>query len=153
TVLVFPSDHYIREEALFVGHVAEVAAFIGRRPELMVLLGAQPNDPETEYGWIETGNRLGWLATTPIYGIRRFREKPSPQTARTLFASGALWNTMIFGARASTLIALGRQCLPELHERLARVSVFLGTEHERWAIRHAFLRAPTVNFSRAILQA
>ena len=96
---------------------------------------------------------MGWLATTPVYQIRGFLEKPSPEVARTLFASGSLWNTMIFGARASALIEAGRECLPLLHERLARLPVFLGTEHEPWAIRHAYSLAPTANFSRAILQA
>ena len=151
-VVVFPSDHYIQEEALFVGHLADVASFIGRHHDRIVLVGAQPTDPETEYGWIEPGERVGWLATTPVYQIRGFREKPSAEVARTLFASGSLWNTMIFGARASALIEAGRQCIPQLHERLARLPVFLGTEHEPWAIRHAFSLAPTANFSRAILQ-
>jgi len=152
-VTIFPSDHYIQEEALFVGHLADVAGFIGRHPDRIVLVGAQPTDPETEYGWIEPGDRVGWLATTPVYQIRGFLEKPAPEVARTLFASGSLWNTMIFGARASALIEAGRECLPLLHERLARLPVFLGTEHEPWAIRHAYSLAPTANFSRAILQA
>ena len=152
-VMIFPSDHYIQEEALFVEHLADVAGFIGRHPDRIVLVGAQPTDPETEYGWIEPGDRVGWLATTPVYQIRGFLEKPSPEVARTLFASGSLWNTMIFGARASALIEAGRECLPLLHERLARLPVFLGTEHEPWAIRHAYSLAPTANFSRAILQA
>ena len=152
-VLVFPSDHYIQEEELFVGHLADVGRFIDRHPDRIVIVGAQPTDPETEYGWIDPGERVGWLATTPVYRIREFREKPSPEVARTLFASGSLWNTMIFGARASALLEAGRQCLPLLHERLARLPVFLGTEHEPWAIRHAYSLAPTANFSRAILQA
>jgi len=152
TVVVFPSDHYIGEEALFMEHLAEVAGFIARHPDQIVLVGAQPTEPETEYGWIEPGKRVGWLSTAPIYQIRRFQEKPSPQVARTLLASGSLWNTMIFGARASTLIEIGQHCLPLLHERLARLPVFLGTEHEQWAIRHAFSLAPTANFSRSILQ-
>jgi mannose-1-phosphate guanylyltransferase len=153
TVTVFPSDHYIREEAAFMDRVAEVATFIGRHPEWIVLMGAQPTDPETEYGWIEPGPRVGWMATAPAYRIRRFCEKPSPEVAQALFAAGSLWNTLVFGARASTLIEAGRQCLPLLHDRLERLSVFLGTEHERWAIRHAYALAPTANFSRAILEA
>src|SRR5262245_35445351 len=51
-VLVFPSDHFIQEEALFVGHLADVVGFVGRHPDRIVLVGAQPTDPETEYGWI-----------------------------------------------------------------------------------------------------
>src|SRR6266540_4169787 len=53
TVVVFPSDHFILEEAAFMRHVAEGAAFVQRCPEWVVLLGAQPTEAETEYGWIE----------------------------------------------------------------------------------------------------
>jgi mannose-1-phosphate guanylyltransferase len=153
TVVVFPSDHYIREEAAFMHHVAGVAAFIVRHPERIVLVGARPTDPEPEYGWIEPGERLGWMATAPVYRIRRFREKPSREVAQGLFTAGSLWNTLVFGARVSTLIEAGRECVRPLHDRLARLSVFLGTEHERWATRHAYALAPTANFSRTILEA
>jgi len=40
-----------------------------------------------------------------------------------------------------------------LADRLARLSSFWGTEHDRWAIRQAYALAPTANFSRAILEA
>jgi len=152
TLVVFPSDHYVREEALFMTRVADVAAFVGQHSERMVLLGLEPTEAEIEYGWIEPGPRVGWMATAPVYGIRRFREKPAPEVARALFAGGALWNTLVFGAHSATLIEAGRVCLPSLHERLARVPTFLGTEHERWAIRHAFSLAPTANFSRSVLE-
>src|SRR5262249_4721867 len=104
TVVVFPSDHYVREEAAFMEHVAEVAAYGGRHAGWIVLMGAQPTDPDTEYGWIEPGKRVGWMATAPVYRIRRFQEKPSPAVARVLFTVGCLWNTMVFGAHTRTLI-------------------------------------------------
>ena len=69
-------------------HVAEVAAYVGRHPGWIVLMGAPPTDPDTEYGWIEPGKRVGWMATAPVYKIRRFQEKPSPEVARVLFTVG-----------------------------------------------------------------
>jgi len=53
---------------------------------------------------------------------------------------------------AATLIDAGRRCLPSLHEQLARLTAFLGTEHERWALRQAYELAPQANFSRAVLE-
>src|SRR6185312_5045655 len=58
TVAFFPSDHFIREEAVFVEHVADVARFIRRQPGWLVLLGVPPSEPEPEYGWIEPGERF-----------------------------------------------------------------------------------------------
>ena len=153
TLVCFPSDHLVLEEAAFMAHVAKVAAFVGRQPKWIVLLGAQPSQPETEYGWIEPGERVGGTGQDPVYGIRRFREKPSKEGAEALMAGGALWNTFVFAARATVLLEAGRECVPALYDRLARLRAFAGSEHERWAVRHAYALAPTVNFSRSILEA
>jgi mannose-1-phosphate guanylyltransferase len=153
TVVCFPSDHFIQDEAAFMRYVAEVAGFVEREPRWLVLLGAQPSEPEMEYGWIEPGERVGWTGEGAIYRIRRFREKPSKEVAGALFADGCLWNTFVFAGRAAALLSAGRECAPTLYDRLARLRAFAGSEHERWAIRHAYALAPTVNFSRSILEA
>ena len=55
-------------------------------------------------------------------------------------------------ASAASLIRAGRECLPDLHDRLTSLSAFVGTEHEAWAIRQAYASAPRANFSRAVLE-
>jgi mannose-1-phosphate guanylyltransferase len=64
---------------------------------------------------------------------------------------GGLWNTLVFVAEVGALLAAGREGAPGLSERIARLSAFWGSEHERWAVRQAYALAPTVNFSQAIL--
>ncbi len=64
TVAVFPSDHFILEERVFMDHVAKVATWVRHR-EWVVLLGAQPTEPDTagsspERNW--TGRRPGPFA-------------------------------------------------------------------------------------------
>jgi mannose-1-phosphate guanylyltransferase len=151
-IAVFPSDHFVLEERAFMGHVEAIAAFIQRRSDYTVLLGAQPTEPETDYGWVEPGERVGWARRDPIYRVRSFREKPSPAEARSLFAAGALWNTLVFIARAASLIEAGRERVPVLERRLHRATVFAGTDHERWALRQAYALAPAANFSRSMLE-
>ena len=107
TLVCFPSDHLVLEEADFMEHVAELAGFVKREPRRIVLLGAPPSQPETEYGWIEPGERVGWTGQGPVHAIRRFREKPSKEAAEALLLRGSLWNTFVFAARA-TAAALGR---------------------------------------------
>ncbi len=151
-VAVFPSDHYVSEEAEFRDRVEEVSGFVEEHPEWMVLFGAEPDEPETEYGWIEPGERVGWTARGPLYRIRRFVEKPTAEMAGALMATGCLWNTFVIVSSARTLIDAGRECVPRLHDRLERIAAFAGTEHEMWAIRQAYALAPRANFSRAILE-
>ena len=152
TVIVLPSDHLIVEEALFVEHLTAVARFVQQHRKWMVLLGAQPTEPETEYGWIEPGPRAGWTKAGPLYRVGQFWEKPGPDVASTLFVRGCLWNTFVLVAGAQTLVAASRECVPELHDRLSRLSPFVDTEHESWAIGQAYVLAPRANFSQSVLQ-
>jgi len=153
TVVFFPSDHFIPEEGVFMEQVSDAARFVKRQAKWIVLLGVQPDEPETEYGWIEPGERVAWTGLRPVYRVRQFLEKPSREVAQTLFVQGGLWNTLVFVAEAGALLATGRECAPSLSERIARLSAFWGSEHERWALRQAYALAPTVNFSQAILEA
>lgn len=153
TVAVFPSDHLVIEEEVFMEHVEATARFVEDCPDCLVLLGAPPTEPETEYGWIEPAERLGWTARGPVYRVRRFVEKPRPGAARARYAGGALRNTLAFTVRASILVAAGRECVPALDARLRQALTFAGTEDERWALRQAFALAPRANFSRAVLEA
>jgi mannose-1-phosphate guanylyltransferase len=151
-VALFPCDHFILEEELFIGHVLDVSRAVARAPELMVLMGARPTGPETEYGWIEPGEPIGDPDCLPLRCVRRFWEKPSGDRARDCHATGCLWNTLVLVAKASTLLAAERHMLPALHQRLARLRRFLGTEHQTWALEQAYALAPRANFSRAILE-
>ncbi len=152
TLAVFPSDHFVLEERGFMRHVEALATFVESKSDYTVLLGAQPTEPETDYGWIESGERIGWAGRDPVYRVRCFREKPSRAEARSLFAGGALWNTLVFVARAAALIEAGRQCVSVLESRLRRAAFFGRTDHERWALRQAYALAPTANFSRSMLE-
>jgi len=151
-VVVFPSDHFVLEESAFMCHVADVARTVPRRSESMILLAAEATNPEPEYGWIEPGETVAWTARGPLHRVRRFLEKPSLAEADALFHAGCLWNMFVFAARVSALVDAGRSCVPLLHDRLSRMELFLGTQHEPWAMRQACMLAPTANFSRAVLQ-
>jgi mannose-1-phosphate guanylyltransferase len=151
TVAVFPSDHFVLEEATFMAHVAGVAGWVDQHPDWLVLLGARPTEPETEYGWIELGAPLGH--GPGIWEVRRFWEKPSEEIARVCLEAGCLWNTLVLVGKVATLLRAGQAALPEMGDRLARIAPFLGTEDEAWAVRQAYGLMPPENFSRSVLEA
>ena len=152
TVVIFPADHFLLEEGLFMCHVAQVASHVKAHPEWLVLLGAQPDEPETDYGWIQPGERVGWTGLSPVHRIRGFWEKPSAELARGLLEHGCLWNTFVFATSVAALIDAGRQYLPTLYDRFTRLGVFVGTQYESWALHQAYQFAPTADFCRAILE-
>ena len=133
-------------------HVAAAAGYAGAHPEWLVLLGAEPTEPEPDYGWIEPGECIGSTRNGPLHRVWTFWEKPPVEVARSLFARGSLWNTFVFASSVAGLIDVGLRYAPLLHDRLVRLGTFVGTPFQSWALEQAYLLAPRVDFSRAVLQ-
>jgi mannose-1-phosphate guanylyltransferase len=151
-VAVFPSDHYIREEEVFLAHVSEVTAFVERRPERLVLLGARPTAPEPEYGWVRPGAALGETSDGPICRVQGFLEKPEPESAQRCMSTGWLWNTFAFVTSLPTLLDAGHEFLPDVDDRLNLIAAFSGSRHESWAVRQAYSLIQSRDFSRGVLE-
>jgi mannose-1-phosphate guanylyltransferase len=151
-IAIFPSDHFVGSAGPFIDHVRDVAGFVERCPGRIVLVGAVPDEPETEYGWIEPGDTVGREGAVTIRAVTGFVEKPSLERAHACLAAGALWNTMVVVTRAATLVDAVHQLLPELHAALRVAVPFIGTSLERPALERAYAAAPNRNFSSTILE-
>jgi mannose-1-phosphate guanylyltransferase len=152
TVAVFPSDHFVSDEATFMADVTRIAAWADRHPGRIVLLGARPTRAEVEYGWIERGRPLDEPGDRGVWEVRRFWEKPSEEQARACLDAGCLWNTFVLVGKAATFLRAGREALPDLDERLSLLDPFFGTEEEAWALHQAYALMAKANFSRSILE-
>jgi mannose-1-phosphate guanylyltransferase len=148
-VVVFPSDHFVADDAAFIGRVAGLAAAARRRPDRIFLLGAEPDSAESGYGWIEPGPLLD--AADGLRQVERFREKPSREEAEACLRRGGLWNTFVMASSVGALVAAGREALPDLDKRLAGIRPFAGTSAEAGAIERAYDRLPAADFSRSVL--
>ena len=150
---VFPSDHFVGDEARFMRHVEEVLSLFGVHQQWLVLLGAEASEPDPDYGWIERGATVSWTGEgEPVSRVQRFWEKPSSSAAAGCLEKGWLWNTFIFVARAALLCQVGSRYLPEMSLRLARTGDFRGTEFEGWAVRQAYTHMRKASFSAAVLE-
>ena len=153
TVAIFPSDHFISDDAAFMRHIASLAPVVGRHPERILLVASAAESPETGYGWIEPGAEIDTSPSGAVHAVDLFVEKPSAAQAQACFERGGLWNTFVMVARASAIVDASRRALPELYERLRRIRPFAGTERESEAIDGAYALAPVADFSRAVLAA
>jgi len=151
-VVIFPSDHFVLEDRAWLAHVGQVTAFVQHNPEWIVLLGVPATEPETEYGWIEPGAAVGMTSTGPIARIARFRERPSAPVAAACVARGWLWNTRVFVAKAPTLISVAEVVLPDVHRGFQGLQALFGTPHQERALRDAYARLPSCDFSTAVLE-
>lgn len=148
-VAIMPSDHFIHPKKIFQSVLDEAFGLAESLPGQIVLLAAQPDAPESDYGWITPGTRLSGSRASLV---SRFKEKPRLAEAAALRRSGCLWNTMIVVARAAALWESARSLRPEMAARFEALRPWIGMPAESEAVERAYRGMPSVNFSRDILE-
>lgn len=93
---------------------AAVALTVAERHDVLVTVGVKPTRPETGYGYIVPGARLGSQARR----VRQFVEKPSARRAAALRRRGALWNCGLFAWSVERFLAETRAHARELRAAL-----------------------------------
>ena len=152
TVAMFPSDHFIVEEGLFMTYVDLAFRVVERDRSCLVLLGMEPSEAEPEYGYITPGNKVGRLAPLPVHEVLRFVEKPAPHAARKLIQEGGLWNTLVMVFSVDRLLHLVRMVAPALYRRFENIYKAIGRSAESDVIDETYRDIDTVNFSRGLLE-
>jgi mannose-1-phosphate guanylyltransferase/mannose-6-phosphate isomerase len=108
-LLIFPSDHVIKDIEEFRRKLQEAIALAGKNH--IVTFGIKPDSPETGYGYIEGAKAVGDTA----FKIKRFVEKPDEQTAlKYVKAGNFFWNSGMFAFKASVLIKEFTEYEPQL---------------------------------------
>jgi mannose-1-phosphate guanylyltransferase len=147
TVALFPSDHFILDEARFLASVEAAVAEIEHFPHNLTLLGMIPDGIDEGYGWIEP---LEKEAGRESCGVHRFWEKPLPRQAYALLRRGALWNTFVCVARARTLWEMTQHAAPALYEAFMTIRKTLAAPHASILIDRVYQTLHQVNFSAGI---
>lgn len=112
--VVLPSDHAIDDEPQFAADLERGFAAAESRNAL-VTFGIRPTGPETVFGYIRRGERLG----EQLFRVAAFTEKPDRATAEGFLQSGDyLWNAGIFVWRASVFLEALRKTRPDLAKTL-----------------------------------
>ena len=149
TVAIFPSDHFILQEAQFMAAVGRAAVEAQRFPREMILLGMTPDRAEEGYGWIEPGIEEVGRETR---AVQRFWEKPSLTHAQELLARGALWNTFVVVAWAPALWEMVRQEAPNLYQAFTEIRQALGKPHVPLVTERVYQTLRAVNFSSDVCE-
>jgi len=151
TVTVFPSDHFVVNEEPFLAAVGRAVAEVQHFSRHLILLGALPDQAEGDYGWIEPARQE---SSRESRAVLRFVEKPSRAHAYELMARGALWNTFVFAAQATTLWAMVRQTAPDLADAFERIGSVLRlcSSYAPYFTEHAYERMRAVNFSSGVCE-
>ncbi len=98
TVLVLPSDHLIEDMDSFSEAVSKGLELAGEG--YITLFGEKPTYPETGFGYIKLGKKLG-----DGYEVEKFEEKPDYEVAKAYVEGGEhLWNCGIFLFRLDRIL-------------------------------------------------
>jgi mannose-1-phosphate guanylyltransferase len=151
-VLVLPSDHYVADEPVLQDALGAALDHVARFPDRPVLLGLQPDEPDSELGYIIPGAPDAFGARA----VSRFVEKPELPNAAHLMRSGGLWNTFIIAASARSLLNL---FLPRFAPTVMEMQVIVGGTLQNqspvagWpSIVDMYTRLPELDFSRDLLE-
>jgi mannose-1-phosphate guanylyltransferase len=151
-VILLPSDHYVRDEDTLNRALLQALERLDRNADRPVLLGLQPDEPDTDLGYILPGD------PDPLggYGVARFVEKPGYSVAREIIDAGGLFNTFIMVASARSLLDL---FMPRYAPLVMEMQVGLakgqteGSPTGSWpALLSLYDRLPELDFSRDLLE-
>jgi mannose-1-phosphate guanylyltransferase len=147
-LLVLPSDHFVRNEAVLATSLRAAMFCVRRRPDQIVMLGISPDEADPELGYIVSEESVA----SNLRSVSEFVEKPNSATARALIARGGVWNSFIFAAHGQTLLRAFEERAPELVDEMRQIvsgSDFCSQQDE---LAELYERAPNLDFSREILQ-
>jgi mannose-1-phosphate guanylyltransferase len=151
-LVLLPADHYVRDEDVLNGALLQALERVDRNADHPVLLGLQPEEPDTDLGYVLPGD------PDPFGGnaVARFIEKPGYSVAREIIEAGGLWNTFIMVASAQTLLDL---YLPRYAPLVMEMQISLakgqtaGSPTGSWpALLSLYDRLPELDFSRDLLE-
>ena len=151
-VAIFPSDHYVCEEAVLHHHIDSAFTQAEANPGIVILLGVSPDTPEVDYGWIQPGVPLSGALTESIFHVDRFWEKPSRSLACSLMSLGCLWNSFIMVGRVDAFLSLTRSAVPALFRSFYPVVSSLAPADQA-SLDNLYSGIPSVNFSQQVLSA
>ncbi|WP_223454531.1 mannose-1-phosphate guanylyltransferase/mannose-6-phosphate isomerase [Pseudomonas sp. GL-RE-19] len=108
-LLVLAADHLIQDTHAFQRSIN--AALPLAQDGKLVTFGVIPSHPETGYGYIQMGERVGELG----FAVNRFVEKPNLVTAQQYVADGSyFWNSGMFMFRASRYLEELQRFQPDI---------------------------------------
>jgi mannose-1-phosphate guanylyltransferase len=142
TVVLLPADHHLRNEEIMVESLREAADQARAHAESIYLLGIEPEEADTELGYILPAESLRRGAGVAA-SVARFVEKPSQAEALAMMERGALWNSFIMAASVRALLNLFESRFETARNAMQTL--------EGAPLDEAYLHLRPVDFSRDVL--
>lgn len=148
---VMPSDHYIRDEALYADTIKR-GAELAETSDCLVTIGIRPEYPATGYGYIKS--RPVQEETGADYRlVEEFVEKPAEEVAKEYLAEGGYsWNSGMFIWKASVIMQYFKRLLPDIYEYLEKMGSAMGTVQEKAVKEEVYPHIPKISIDYGIME-
>jgi mannose-1-phosphate guanylyltransferase len=148
-VVILPSDHYVRDEAVLARSLRQAANRVAHDEQNLWLLGISPDEADSELGYIVPGTRDAAGALR----VSQFVEKPPMTLARLMIERGGLWNAFILAGAVQAILRLFEQRYAQLfNEMRMAVQRDAFNPDEAVAATDLYPRLPELDFSRHVIE-
>lgn len=152
TMAVAPSDHWIKDEDMFLKDIQAAFDHAEHNPSL-VTLGIKPTRPETNYGYIQVSSSSQNKYKGGAMPVKTFTEKPDLEMAEIFVKSGEFyWNSGIFVWKLSTIREELEKYMPELAAQFDGWRDALWTDGEDDFIEKAYGDCPKISIDYAVME-
>lgn len=152
-VVSIAADHVITKPENFQAALRIAERVIAAHPDYLMTIGLYPEFAHPGLGYIRRGEPFATVDGQEIYRVLQFKEKPAEETARQYVASGQYyWNASYFVWTPRTMLALMRQHLPDVWERLKRIRQALGTDTQQAVLQREYASMPKVAIDDGVIE-
>jgi mannose-1-phosphate guanylyltransferase len=145
------ADHFIPAVVPFQ-NVLQVACEVAKQNHL-VTLGISPSSPDTGYGYIHRGAKLGITDLHDCYEVKAFTEKPDHETAKRYMQSGEyFWNSGMFIWHVDAILSEIEQQLPDLYQTLVKIDEVYGKDEERSITEQLWMELESITVDYGVME-
>ena len=157
TMIVIPSDHFIKNKKEFLRVLSEGEKFLNKNPDHLIAVGVKPTSPETGYGYIQHQTKsiknTSKKNNSKFFEVEKFIEKPDLKTARGYYQNGNfLWNTSIYLWKTSAIIDRFKKFIPDSYERLCKIKNAVGTSRFKKTLNEEYPLMDMISVEYGILE-
>jgi mannose-1-phosphate guanylyltransferase len=146
---IFTADHIITPVDRFRTAVEKAYETAEECPEVLVTMGIKPSRPDTNYGYVRRGQRVG----EGVFQVRTFTEKPDADTAAQYVSSGEYyWNSGMFVWQASTILDELKKNLPQSHKAVCEIADVWPTETGRRKLEDRYPTLEKISIDYAVME-
>ncbi len=146
---MFTADHIITPMECFCSAVEQAYATAEENGNALVTMGIRPTRPDTNYGYVRRGERLG----EGVYVVETFTEKPNMTDAMKYFSSGEYyWNSGMFAWRASTILAQIEKHMPQSYGPILEIATAWKSEERQQKLESLYPTLMKISIDFAVME-